>query len=197
MDWRVYHPAARKTSEYRAPSWSWASLDGPVRPMGQNSCMQFLPTVARVDMEYRCSHRFAEISSARLELLGHLTKVSIVSFDDGSRLHHLLVGNDKVDIDAEMLRDTLDVDLPIGSTIWCLPFKVSVGASEFGFELFLVCLLLEPILCLASAAYRRIGLLIVRDDSEDFNLICAFGQETMSESIEFVALETCYSVCIR
>lgn len=196
MDWRVYHPANKKTSEYRAPSWSWASLDGPVRPMGQNSYMQFLPTVAGVHMQYRGSNKFAETTTAWLELLGHLTYVSIISFDEGSSLHHVLVGAGKVEVDTEMLPDSLNIELSIGSTIRCLPFKISMGASEFGFELFLVCLLLEPILCLASAAYRRIGLLVVRDDSADFNLIRAFGLETVSDTIEFIASETCYVISI-
>ena len=31
LDWRVHEPVA-KSSPYRAPSWSWASIDGPARP---------------------------------------------------------------------------------------------------------------------------------------------------------------------
>lgn len=189
MDWRVYQPATRKTSKYRAPSWSWASLDGPVRPMGLDSYVQFIPTLAAVKMKYQDSHRFGTPSIARLELLGHLTSVTVASFDGDSDLHHLLVGTNGVHVDAELLRDCLEVEFLIGSTIWCLPFKVTVGHSESSLELFLVCIVLEPIVCVKSPTFRRVGLLVVSDNSKDFGLISSFGLKVMENSIKFAVLE--------
>ncbi|KAK1659931.1 heterokaryon incompatibility protein-domain-containing protein [Colletotrichum godetiae] len=45
LDWYAWMPKSRITSKYRAPSWSWASIDGPVQPTSPGHGNHFLAEV--------------------------------------------------------------------------------------------------------------------------------------------------------
>ena len=52
LDWWVDQPCLGISMEYRAPSWSLGSLDGPIRPHHQAARTQFLVSITAVTRNY-------------------------------------------------------------------------------------------------------------------------------------------------
>ncbi|KAI1734367.1 heterokaryon incompatibility protein-domain-containing protein [Xylaria scruposa] len=51
LDWRVTEPVSKASSEYRAPSWSWASVDGPFRPLIPGAIFEHLVELVTVKVQ--------------------------------------------------------------------------------------------------------------------------------------------------
>ena len=62
--------------EYRAPTWSWASIDGPVTP-GEPRIQDSLITVEDYHLDYRTSDKTAAIPGGWLRLRGVLKKTTL------------------------------------------------------------------------------------------------------------------------
>lgn len=71
LDWWVSQPCKRLSSEYRAPSWSWASLDGPVRPRYAAARTKFLVSLSAVSQSP--GHHSDSVQQVELKLQGSLT----------------------------------------------------------------------------------------------------------------------------
>lgn len=69
LDWRVYHPVARSDT-YRAPSWSWASIDGQVRPSGIEESHKMHVSILDIQVQSKNSDSFAHITDAYILLKG-------------------------------------------------------------------------------------------------------------------------------
>ncbi|RSL68613.1 hypothetical protein CEP54_002647 [Fusarium duplospermum] len=61
LAWRVHSPGPLRSPGYRAPSWSWASVDGPVRPHGLSARAKPLVELVRAAVETRTSDRMSTI----------------------------------------------------------------------------------------------------------------------------------------
>jgi hypothetical protein len=66
-----------RPERYRAPSWSWASLDGPVRLPHFPAAAALMAQVADVRVEHEGSDRYGAVRSARLRLVGMLRAINI------------------------------------------------------------------------------------------------------------------------
>jgi hypothetical protein len=69
--------------KYRAPSWSWASVDGRVHNSwkideGVEHCSPLV--TAEVHIDYATSDPSGEIESAELKIVGPLLKVTLLKF---------------------------------------------------------------------------------------------------------------------
>ena len=67
LDWRVYKPRAKISSAYYAPSWSWASINGPVQPCGVTNGSVYLIDVLD-----------AKVSHSEIDPLGQVFSGSII-----------------------------------------------------------------------------------------------------------------------
>ncbi|KZL74995.1 heterokaryon incompatibility protein [Colletotrichum tofieldiae] len=188
LDWQVYNPAKRVPSEYRAPSWSWASVDGAIRPFSLAPDCSLLPELDDVHVSVTGLDCFGRISKASLNLQGYLVPATVLSSVEGQKASILVGGTRKVF--AQFLPDTLDVQFATGSIMWCLPLKLYSVApdTEEVRDLVLVNIVLEPVLASLPARYRRVGLLIVAPAGQDFDDICSFGF-SMTEDHDFEITE--------
>lgn len=73
-----------RPAQYRAPSWSWASIDGPVLP-GPSDIEDSLITVEEVHLEYLTGDVFGAVTRGWLRLRGPLRRLQLVrkSLDPG------------------------------------------------------------------------------------------------------------------
>ena len=78
--------ACSRPAECQAPSWSWASLSGPIENLGpfeDNAEVGFerkniwMASVERVDVHLRGTDRFGQVSSGEIVLNGPLVKASV------------------------------------------------------------------------------------------------------------------------
>ena len=164
LDWRVHDPVKRTTQEYRAPSWSWASVDGPVRPYGDTLDMK-TPLVLR-DATAIGVKASGEISSAYLRLQGFLTMGTVKSCDMGHSSDYMLVLSiGTCVIEGQYLRDHLDIIPMQGQTMWVLPCKIHAEDDGEEMKNVLVCLVLEAVLCTTVPTFRRVGVFLPFDSS--------------------------------
>lgn len=66
-----------RPAQYRAPSWSWASIDGPVQP-GWSSIDHSLVKVEEVHLEYLTGDVFGAVTRGWLRLRGALKQLQLV-----------------------------------------------------------------------------------------------------------------------
>ncbi|KAM5354641.1 hypothetical protein ACJ41O_001288 [Fusarium nematophilum] len=141
----VEEPAMKRGLAYRAPSWSWASLDGPI--MSPQAFEQQPP-------KERFTHISVEgdgLHLGQLRLRGVLTRATY-SCPTPPRKSDIVLESGKV-LNMIVLRDHLGVELKRGKSITLLAFQSRLETGPY-----LGCLVLEPVLCAFPAiAYRRIG----------------------------------------
>ncbi|KAH9874884.1 hypothetical protein J1614_004371 [Plenodomus biglobosus] len=167
LDWRVYDPWELTSSQYRAPSWSWASIDGPLRY--DTICGRSVPLieVTKIDIQPYKSDPTGSIISASLSLKGHLIKFECMHYEPGG---NYTVRSGTKQLMTRLLLDTLYRSLRTGDSVYCLPLKTipMVISSGFTTEVFL--LLLE--MTEKIDTFRRIGHFVMNqeDIQEYFDL---------------------------
>ncbi|KAH7141662.1 hypothetical protein EDB81DRAFT_884737 [Dactylonectria macrodidyma] len=136
----VEKPAMKRSSAYRAPSWSWASLDGPIMAPHLNEEPY---THISVQVDY--------MHLGQLHLRGVLTRATY-SHATSSRKADIFLESRKV-LNVIILRDHLGIEMKKGKPFTLLALQSGLEPCPY-----LGCLVLEPILCaLPRTTYRRIG----------------------------------------
>ncbi|KAI0436362.1 heterokaryon incompatibility protein-domain-containing protein [Xylaria telfairii] len=173
LDWRVEDPKELQSSEYRAPSWSWASVDGP----------RLTVELLDVFVQARTQNLMADVSEASIML-----RVNTFA----AICHYLENGRPMVWAEAYQFLnvfnvDNLSIELPEGKEIICMILKEDfymtggVGGVK---HLFIVGLVLEELPCPSGsqARYRRLGS-FREDQSEKIDLLYAMGTESKEITI--------------
>ena len=170
LDWRVYEPARKLSSDYRAPSCSWASLDGPVRPSGISACDAQLIVIKEVQITHSTFDSTGQVFSGFITVEGLLVQATY--HGTGKRGVTCQLKTVAGDISATMWEDALGTNFDGGMEIHCLALKcnpVYPRKSRHGFHL--VGLLLKPVPG-PSRDYTRIGHFVIygNDDIEKFGI---------------------------
>jgi hypothetical protein len=146
LGYSVWHPVPKRTSENHVPSWSWASLHGPIKASRVSD-----HTMIHVSLVE------APTREGYLRLQGFLTKATCYQetsssnfvLSIGGRQAHACISLDSTDI---ALRENDEVDL---LTLQSHP--TDFRGPENTWEVY--CLVLKPVLRAPLGSYRRIGLL--------------------------------------
>ncbi|KAI0859719.1 heterokaryon incompatibility protein-domain-containing protein [Xylaria cubensis] len=148
LDWWVDQPRSRSSEKYRAPSWSWASVDGPIRPRFAVAQSAFLVSVSAVETPPDSSTTPGNVC---LRLVGSLS----------------LLTQHKQPMHCALRPDALGITLGVPGPFYflslqtiryeALPRSLGQCATEVS------CLLLEPVLCTVPVVYRRVGHCTVAD----------------------------------
>jgi hypothetical protein len=177
LAWRVITPRCLSTKQYRAPSWSWASVDGPLKPGVLSATPRYLVQLIDVNVQARRLDTTGAITSANLVVEGLVLVARCVSVESQSQYHLEIDGRE---IRVTMFFDTLDNEILEGQEIYCLPLKSSVATSWSVVEkevFFLVLLLVSSQL----GVYRRIGSFVLCQEGDVEVLV--FEDENNSERI--------------
>lgn len=155
-DWRVHEPRMRGSSEYRAPSWSWASVDGPVSIYGVSARTEFLVVLRDVHVTSRGRDAMTSILDASIVLRGTIFMATCHYPDDGNRT--LFV--DDRQFTFRLYPDASDIVFPQNKWIALMPLKRDYSYGENGAkEPYVVCLILEKLTDTSAVQvrYRRLG----------------------------------------
>ncbi|KAI0537482.1 HET-domain-containing protein [Xylaria digitata] len=148
LDWWVNQPRSRASEGHRAPSWSWASVDRPIRLRFGVAQSIFLVSVSAMETPPESG---TTLSNVYLRLMGSLS----------------LSTQHKQPMHCALISDTLGITLGVPGLFYFLylqtsrhkafPHSPGQCATEVS------CLLLEPVLCTVPVVYRRVGHCTVAD----------------------------------
>lgn len=162
--WRVYEPIMKLGTDYRAPSWSWAAVDGPVHPQGCSASTKMHITIEDVHIENSGSSMLGATANGYLRLHGIIIDATVHPQID-SELHK--ISTQECDMHVQMFPDHLGIAFEEKS-IHCLVLKTepehsmrSDGTIQ-SVSNAVVFLVLE-VQCSTSCVYKRIGHFVVRD----------------------------------
>ncbi|KAI1378984.1 heterokaryon incompatibility protein-domain-containing protein [Hypoxylon crocopeplum] len=154
LDWHVYAPRALQSTEYRAPSWSWASVDGPIRLEGMSARTSFLIELLDVQVRARGLNSMINILEATITLKANISVATCHYLENGGRILLTEAGQ----FSTYLYIDTLNVKLTEGQKIVCMPYKKDHMNGLDGMYTYIIYLILEE---LASSnrhpLYRRLG----------------------------------------
>lgn len=167
LDWRVREPQSDTTRSYRAPSWSWASVNGPIKPWIPGTRAKHLATLVNVKVTPRGSDPTGAILSGSVTLLGVLTRARKTRVsEDGSTI--LSVASRSAAV--RMYLDSSDLGIDDGAFFDCLPLNVERNGYSNEHSAVQICILALLISSnCTSVAHRRIGHFIL-EDTKSFDL---------------------------
>ncbi|XP_044719003.1 heterokaryon incompatibility protein (HET) domain-containing protein [Hirsutella rhossiliensis] len=166
LDWRVHVPQPRQNLEHMAPSWSWASVGGLVRPYGISLDAELLVELISAQVVTRTPDPMSAAEGGSITLRGRLVRVvcrvagaHLVSFEFMDR------SPAKPRFSVQVFPDFSDTCLEQGSIVSCMPLKLDyyTDESDGSKRPHIFCLVLEQIPeepeC--QRRYRRIGHFVV------------------------------------
>ncbi|KAM5341826.1 hypothetical protein ACJ41O_014857 [Fusarium nematophilum] len=161
LDWRVYEPKARLSSAYRAPSWSWASIDGPVKPKRPHNRYNHVVEVLEAKAEPRGGDALGGISDAFLRLKGPVVMAKRLDQEASCRLE---IGSGSNPVITHAFPDTTDTQLGTEGPVTVLLFKSQqVFFADAGETWEMMCLTLAAVGG-AKNCFRRTGHLVLRNN---------------------------------
>lgn len=126
--WRVrnshFYGKTSRPAEYRAPSWSWASIDGPVAP-GSQLLKHSLIKVEEVHLEYLTDDVYGAVTRGWIRLRGALRQLQLVRISPKTNRHS----------QWDMFLEGVKVVEPaMGKAISAYPLEVCLDLFHTGFE---------------------------------------------------------------
>ena len=142
LDWRVYKPRAKFSSAYYAPSWSWASIDGPVQPCGITNDKVYLIDVLDAEVLHSVVDPLGQVFGGSITVKGLVIEASYRSSGNEGSLRRL-EADDKSFL-AHIYGDTLDTHFEDGTRLSCLALSCyPVHNGNYFYDLALMGLLLQ------------------------------------------------------
>lgn len=168
MDWRVNSRRPRLSLTYRAPSWSWASIDGPV--FFDLPCFRYhhLVEILEVKIEPTKGNYLGGISDAFLRLKGPLVTAKC----EVQKNFKLKIDIDPNPILVSAFPDTTETQLVQNGQIFILLFRLQqlgifqeqhLNHDGKSFDCELLCLTLEAVPG-EENVFRRTGYFIIHDE---------------------------------
>lgn len=156
LDWRIFELRSRQAVDYRAPSWSWASVDNPIQMAGVSPSMKLLVELVDVQVTAREPDAMANILDATLTLKCSNFTVVCHYLDNGNHVLRI----DRGDLATYFYPDSLDTEFPEGKRIVCIPYKKTyyLSGSDEKEAPQLVCFMAEEMnMCGSNVRHRRLG----------------------------------------
>ena len=128
LDWLVVNPRPLPRINYRAPSWSWASVDGHLVPAAAHSDeAEMFVQLLDVHVATRGSHTMANIIEASLVLKCTIFTATVCHCGEYRRS---ILAIDGRQLQMYLYPDTLDIDISEGKRIVCIPLKKLHGLKH-------------------------------------------------------------------
>ncbi|KZL71664.1 heterokaryon incompatibility protein [Colletotrichum tofieldiae] len=183
LNWTVFTPKSRCSARYRAPSWSWASIDGPVKMRKPAAGFEFLVAVADVDVTTKKEgDDTAEAVGGYINLRGVLFTANYTQESTDGPLLVQLGNRDICSFNVWPFPDTTETRFERLGTIHFLVLKSqeiyyqNPEQSAEGENIDLICLILAPASEL-DGIYKRIGWFSLRQQGPVATLLAACKEE--------------------
>ncbi|EWG38335.1 hypothetical protein FVEG_01586 [Fusarium verticillioides 7600] len=188
--------------EYRAPSWSWASIDGPITP-GEPRIQDSLITVEDYHLDYWTSDKTAAIRGGWLRLRGVLKKTTLArkSSTPGGGYHwDMMLDNESLNVPEEaspgnteprVMLDILQEDFEHENTkgllfSMCARLKTGDGRGMY--------ILLFKMVEGETGTFRRIGLAYAWSEKLKERILASSAREPQLPCLEY--RDGLHSICI-
>ncbi|KAF4483684.1 hypothetical protein CGGC5_v007071 [Colletotrichum fructicola Nara gc5] len=170
--WTATEPGPRLSTKYRAPSWSWASIDGPVYIRGPNAkkAIDFFVRVEDVGMITKGADPTLNVVDGFLTLHGPF---GTARYSQGRETEHLIIhlgnGRSPEKMNARWLPDTTDDEkLPRSGIIQLVFWKREAACEGSPEPYFIDCIVVEGAQE-EGGKFRRAGILRI-DEERDVSL---------------------------
>lgn len=181
LNWTVFTPNAKHSSHYRAPSWSWASIDGPVKVHKPSAGFEFLVSVVDADVTPKTrEHDTANVIDGFIKLRGSLiTAIYTQESTDGLLLVQLR--GDIPPFSVWPFPDVTGIQFNSCDTIHFFLLKSQVTyyenreQSTIEEEIELTCIILDPI-SEVDGTYRRLGWFEIRKQESVSSMLTAYSK---------------------
>ena len=154
LDWHVTEPRHKMSLEYRAPSWSWASIDGPVEPGLSRPVSIYLFDIVDVKVTPRCSDATGAIMDGYLKIRTCLWESILINVEPHGSCISL---GPHTSTRSKVQIDCLDTALIEGAIVYCFAFSSFLSSDYLEETPSVSFICLEPLLGLGPLKYRRIG----------------------------------------
>jgi hypothetical protein len=178
LDWYVYEPTAKLSPDYRAPSWSWASIDGPVKPRRPAHGCKFLVELVDVGVSTEGKDATVGVTDGFIKLKGTVIVASCQQTTTGQ----LEIVTDKLShpIYIQAYPDTTDINVFKGGQICFLLYKTEQvnwrNGTTYGSSIDLICLILEAVEG-SSSTYCRVGHFVTKREETLRRFLSAIAKE--------------------
>ena len=134
--WRI--EGGRSPSRYRAPSWSWASLDGEVVHLDPQVNQEYCVEIIDVTLKHKTEDPLTQVESASMKLRGFLLKGNLLRTHDywGSTSCVIQAPKSQIEIETAYFDERLpklsaiDGNLTEQLEVYCLPIVDTVDRIE-------------------------------------------------------------------
>nr|CEG03971.1 unnamed protein product [Fusarium acuminatum CS5907] len=170
LNWHVYDPKPSRSLDYRAPSWSWAAIDGAVTPHGPLSRTKLLVELVRATVVTKAPDRMSTILTAVAVLKARIIPAVFSRVD----LDLATIQAPTGEFTVPVLPDTTDVTLIAGHQFAYLPLSY-LSATTGRSDRYVTCLILERDTQSAGPQdrYRRLGSFSIGEEQgHDIEIIC-------------------------
>jgi hypothetical protein len=153
-----------RPTKYRAPSWSWTSVEGRITPDAYGYGISLIE-VLQAQVEPASDNPFSSVKSGYLLLRGTLHAFEIIgdlkqpAQGWSSKVNGIALGKNVIEI---MLDDAANI---VRKDLYCLPIKYLPDDGPDGYGPWLRGLILQQIEP-TQAHYRRLGAFFLPDDME-------------------------------
>ncbi|KAI0549730.1 heterokaryon incompatibility protein-domain-containing protein [Xylaria curta] len=150
LDWRVTEPVSKASSEYRAPSWSWASVDGPFRPLIPGAIFEHLVELITVKIQPRGLDPTG--CTGKLTLRGSLVRAIVESKQQDDYWEVIVHPRDKhgtrlqpFEIQVQFRLDYQGINIHHNQVLYFLPLNSTLKEVQFETATEVVFLILNPL----------------------------------------------------
>ncbi|KAL0935434.1 heterokaryon incompatibility protein [Colletotrichum truncatum] len=157
LDWRVEEPAPRSCDDYRAPSWSWASIDGPVKPMLPGAISEHLLEVVDAQVKPKGVDMMGEVTSSRLVVRGAVTSVMIDTVKDDEYSVSILSNGRYLRVKLRLCFDSQGDEFSENQAIYILPLNSRLAGYPPVHHSEVMFLVVEPVTSGQTLLFRRMG----------------------------------------
>jgi hypothetical protein len=161
LDWRLHTPEKRRSITYRAPSWSWASVDGPVTLELSTATSVYLIEVIEYHILRRGSDPMDAVVSGQLLIGARLMTVQSISV---SMNGDCTLNINLCPTSAKLMVDYLDTDVQTFDSrdVYFFPLHSFLSRNQRRPLPQVMCIWVEPLLELDERRLRRVGHFILQ-----------------------------------
>lgn len=200
--WSIASPRATRPEDYRAPTWSWASNEGPITPASQDRCSlngdDLAIWIKEIHLDYTTDDPTGALRAGWLDLQGYLQPLFLLPWRRGEfswrsggwflftnflsdRVHSLMRTSvsDELTIDDQTLDAAAIIEFGGDLRLFCLPCHRTTGDAQTDIDKGRNVFLLLRLVDVENRLFERIGRAAINDPEH-----LAWLQEELDDDVK-------------